>query len=148
MKILGSLITVIFLITNIGKSVDLTCNRLERHYVTCQQDSSNLYGLWSVPTISFRVTGAEVEEYEKQDEDSSYYIYKLYLHAGKKKIHFYEYGSNHDDAYSDKQRVLDFLSGANRGTFMSLNRRSNIFQDVFVVFVIFGLIAACIKRSK
>lgn len=146
MKILGLLLIGIVLITKVGKSVDLTCNRLEHNYVTCQQDRSNFYGLWSIPTSSFRLKSAEVKEYEEQDEDTRYYIYKLYLYAENKEIYFHEYGSKFDKAYADIERILDFLSGADQGTSFSLNRRSNVFQDVFHILAALGLIVAFIKR--
>lgn len=106
---LAAVMFVIFVAVN---SVTLTCNSLERHYVKCQQKRLMYYGLWSESTPTFRLRGAEVEEYTDTDsEGNDHDAYKLYLDTGDKRIYFYEYGSDFESAYADRGRILDLLIG-------------------------------------
>ena len=95
-----------------GKSDKLTCKRLERKYVNCQYERVNYYGLWSEPTLSFRVTGAEVENYVYRDsEDDTHDGYKMYLKAGNERIDFHEYKSHAEEAFAEQVRILELIAG-------------------------------------
>ncbi|MCA1994078.1 MAG: hypothetical protein LDL41_18835 [Coleofasciculus sp. S288] len=126
-----SLVAVSFLIGMTGKSVKLTCNSPERRYVHCQQKRSNFYGLWTEPTQSFRLRGAEVEEYTDTDSDgNTQNAYRLYFNTGNgnERIDFHDYGRDFEKAFADRGRLLDLLIGVEESS-LSLHRR-NIGSDI------------------
>lgn len=129
--VIGELLIVFpLLVFNIGKSVNLTCKRIEPNYVKCQQQLLHFYGLWSNQPKSFKLTGVEVQEYVfKEDLPEGTFIYLKTSNAGEK---LYFYGTNLSAALADKERIDKLLLGTGEP---SLNLTlKNSYVDVFSIF--------------
>ncbi|BAZ33032.1 hypothetical protein NIES4074_55410 [Cylindrospermum sp. NIES-4074] len=108
--VIGELLIVFpLLVFNVGKSVNLTCKRIEPNYVNCQQQLVHFYGLWSNQSKSFKLTSVEVQEYVfKEDLPEGTFIYLTTSNSGEK---LYFYGTNLSAALADKERLDNLLLG-------------------------------------
>lgn len=116
------LITVIglpILILFFGSSTQLTCERLERNYVTCQFDNQYLFGFLSDSSPPFRLSTFQVKTKEiiRRDSEGTSYKeinYEAYITPKEgEDIFFKDYGSNDYKAREDEGKIIEL--GINTG---------------------------------
>jgi len=148
-RIVGYLITffpvwsmAILLVWNTGQSAILSCDRLEKNYIQCQQQQIKTYGLRPEPVQSFRLQTARVQEDTDEDSDGEkYQIYTLKLIPyATQPIQFYDYRSDNQQAHRDLNKILKWLGDDSEPDFRFEKRPG--FQDALTI--IFGLLFAMI----
>ena len=125
----------------LGKSVILTCNRLEANYVNCQQQRVHFYGLWPEPvSSSIRVTNAVIKNYEIKDEDGTFTGYKIYFNNKKQSREIYDYRDDFNRALKDKQRIENFIIGRGNAS-VNMKVSKSFWGEIALIPLGFGYIA-------